>query len=406
MTERFVVVGAGLAGAKAVETLRSEGFAGEIVLFGEEPERPYERPPLSKGLLAGEATVESIYVHPAAFYADGQVDLRTDTAVTGLDLAAHQVRTGAGETLHYDRLLLATGADPRRLDLPGADAPGVHYLRTLADSLALRAALATSPHVVILGAGWIGLEVAAAARTAGAEVDVVEPAPGALLSALGADLGGFYAELHRRHGVRLHFGTQANRFDARAGRIAGVGLSDGRTIPADAVVVGIGAEPRTELAGRAGLEVSGGICTDGMLATSNPDVYAAGDVAAFTSRRSGRRVRIEHWGNALTAGPVAARNMLGGDVVHDPVPYFFSDQYEVGMEFAGTPLAGSRLVYRGEVESAEFVAFWCVDERVVAGMNVNVWEVTDAIQALVRSGRRVDARALADPAVDLAELAG
>jgi NADPH-dependent 2,4-dienoyl-CoA reductase/sulfur reductase-like enzyme len=400
----YVIVGAGLAGAKAAETLRDEGFDGEIVLFGAEPERPYERPPLSKGYLLGNDERDSVFVHAADWYQSHDVDLRTGVAVTEIDLAARTV-TAAGASVPYDKLLLATGATPRRLDVPGADLDGVRYLRTVADCDALRLALAGTPKVVIAGAGWIGLETAAAARAAGCEVTVVEPQPGALHTALGPELGGMFADLHREHGVGFRFGESVAALRGH-GAVSSIVTSDGAELPAGLVIAAIGVLPGDELAVMAGLDVGDGVWTDAALCTSDPDVFAVGDVANSYSPLLGRRVRVEHWANALVGGPAAARSMLGQAVVYDPVPYFYSDQYDLGMECAGLPSPGSydQIVYRGDRAGREFIAFWLSAGAVIAGMNVNVWDVTDDIQALIRSGRKVSTERLADPSVALPDV--
>jgi NADPH-dependent 2,4-dienoyl-CoA reductase/sulfur reductase-like enzyme len=401
----FVIVGGGLAGAKAAETLRDEGFDGAIVLFGAEAERPYERPPLSKGYLNGDAERESVFVHPEQWYAEHDVDLRTGVTVDAVDPAGHTVAFG-GQTHGYDKLLLATGASARRIDIPGADLDGVFYLRTLGDSERLRSALG-GRRVVVIGAGWIGLETAAAAQQAGGSVTVVEPQEGALLAALGPELGGTFADLHRSRGVQFLFGETVQEIHGDAARRVGsVVTSGGTVIPADAVIVGIGAVPNDGLASAAGLEVSNGVLTDAALRTSDPDIYAAGDVANWFNPLLGRRVRVEHWGNALTGGPAAARSMLGKDVTYDPVPYFYSDQYDLGMECAGLPSPGSydQIVYRGDREGMEFIAFWLSGGRLIAGMNVNVWDVTDDIQALIRSGRELDTGRLTNPEIPLPEV--
>jgi NADPH-dependent 2,4-dienoyl-CoA reductase/sulfur reductase-like enzyme len=402
----FVIAGASLAGAKAAETLREEGFGGRVVLVGAETERPYERPPLSKGYLQGKDEKSSIYVHEEGWYAQHDVDLRLGTEVTGLDLAARQVLLAGGGGISYDRLLLATGSSPRRIRIPGAGLDGVLYLRTVADSERLRAALSGGGQVVIAGAGWIGLEVAAAAREAGCEVTVVEPEPVPLHRALGPELGQMFADLHTEHGVRFRFGEGVSEFTGSGGKVTGVVTSGGARLPAGLVVVGIGVVPNTGLAEAAGLDVSNGILTGAALRTSAPDVYAAGDVANIDNPLLGRRIRVEHWANALSSGPAAARSMLGRDVSYDYVPYFFSDQYDLGMETAGVPEPGGydRVVYRGDRESREFIAFWLSGGAVVAGMNVNVWDVSDDIQALIRSGKQVDVARLTDPEVPLPEV--
>ena len=400
----FVIAGGALAAAKAAETLRDEGFDGEIVLVGSEPERPYERPPLSKGYLLGQAERDSVYVHPADWYVEHQVDLRSGVTVTAIDRGAATVTTSgpAGtETVSYDKLLLATGASPRRLNFPGSDHDQVLYLRTLADSDRLRAAFQPGTRVVVAGAGWIGLETTAAARQAGCEVTVLEPQPTALHDQVGPELGSVFADLHRAHGVEFRFGERAVEF--RPGLVI---TSAGAELQADLLVVGIGAAPNDELAARAGLEVSNGVLTDEALRTSDASIFAAGDVANSFNPLLGRRVRVEHWANALNGGPAAAKSMLGQPVVYDPVPYFYSDQYDLGMECSGLPTPGTydQVAYRGDRNALEFVAFWLSRGTVIAGMNVNVWDVTADIQSLIRSARQVDLSRLTDPAIPLSDV--
>jgi 3-phenylpropionate/trans-cinnamate dioxygenase ferredoxin reductase component len=406
---RYVIVGASLAGAKAAETLRDEGFAGSIVLIGQEGERPYERPPLSKGYLLGRDERSSIYVHDEGWYGEHDVDLRLSTTVTVIDRADRRVELADGEAVGYDKLLIATGASPRRLSAPGDELDGVHYLRTVADSERLGAAFRGGGTVVVAGAGWIGLESAAAAREFGCEVTVAEFAPGALYAQLGPELGAVFEELHRSHGVSFRFGEGVSEFRGDAGRVTTVVTTAGTELPADIVLVGIGAVPNVSLAEAAGLEVSNGILADAALRTSDDGIYAAGDVANTFNALLGRRVRVEHWANALTGGPAAARSMLGQDVTYDPVPYFYSDQYDLGMETAGLPEPGGydQIIYRGDREGMEFISFWLSGGAVVAGMNVNVWDVNDDIQALIRAGaegKRPDPAMLADPDVPLSEL--
>lgn len=401
----FVIVGGGLAGAKAAETLRAEGFDGSIVLFGDEHQVPYERPPLSKGYLLGKDARESVFVHPGSWYGENDVDLRTGVTVTAIDRAAHEVRFDGG-ALTYDKLLLATGASPRRLSIPGANLEGVRYLRRLADSDMLRTAFKPGARVVIAGAGWIGLEAAAAARAADASVTVVEPRPTALETVLGPELGGKFASLHRSHGVEFRFGETVSEFHAdAAGHVGSVLTSGGAVIPADVVVAGIGVTPNDGLASAAGLEVSNGVLTDASLRTSDPDIYAAGDVANSENPLLGRRVRVDHWSNALNGGPAAAKSMLGQDVTYDRVPYFYSDQYDLGMECSGLPSPGTydQVVYRGDADTLEFIAFWLDGGKLVAGMNVNVWDVTADIQSLIRSGRPLDVSRLTNPGIPLSD---
>ncbi|MGW1992762.1 NAD(P)/FAD-dependent oxidoreductase [Embleya sp. NPDC001921] len=401
-----VIVGAGLGGAKAAQTLREQGFDGPLVLIGDERERPYERPPLSKGYLLGKEEREKAYVHPERWYADHGVDLRLDTTATALDPAAHRVTLGDGSRLDYAALLLATGASPRRLRVPGADLDGVLYLRRFADSDRLKAVFRPGAGIVVIGAGWIGLEAAAAARAAGAEVTVLESAELPLLRALGPEAARVFAELHRDHGVDLRLGVGVAEIGGDSGAVDGVLLTDGTRIEADAVVVGIGVTPNTGLAEAAGLAVDNGVVTDEHLRTSAPDVYAAGDVANARHPLLGRHIRVEHWANALNQPQTAARAMLGQDAVYDRLPYFFTDQYDLGMEYTGyvEPDGYDRVVFRGDPAAREFVAFWLSGGRVLAGMNVNVWDVVEPVQALIRSGAAVDQARLADPQVSLESL--
>jgi NADPH-dependent 2,4-dienoyl-CoA reductase/sulfur reductase-like enzyme len=402
----YLIVGASLCGAKAAETLRSEGFGGTVILLGSETERPYERPPLSKGYLLGKEDKSVIYVHEEGWYAEHEVDLRLGVTVTSVDPAARTITTAGGDSVGYDRLLLATGASPRKLNIPGADREGVLYLRTVGDSERLAAAFRGGGRVVTVGAGWIGLEVTAAAREAGCEVTVVEPEPTALYRALGPELGEMFADLHREHGVQFRFGESVSELRGPGGRVGEVITSSGAALPADIVVVGVGAVPNTGLAADAGLEVGNGVVTDAALHTSDPSIYAAGDVASSYHPLLVRRVRVEHWANALNSGPAVARSMLGQDVAYDPVPYFYSDQYDLGMEAAGLPEPGryDEVLYRGDRPGREFIAFWLAGGAVVAGMNVNVWDVNDDIQALIRTGKQVDPARLTDPDVPLGSL--
>src|SRR6516225_1136474 len=402
----YVIVGASLTGAKAAETLREEGFDGNIVLLGEEHERPYERPPLSKGYLLGKEDRSSIFVHEEGWYAENGVDLRLGVQVTALDPGAKQVSLDDGGTVAYDRLLLATGASPRRLRAPGGDLDGVLYLRRVGDSERLQAALRGGGQVVTVGGGWIGLEVTAAAREADCEVTVVEPEPVALHRQLGPELGGMFTDLHKEHGVVFRTRESVTELRGSGGKVTAAVTSSGAVLPADHVVVGIGAIPATGLAADAGLDIGNGVIVDAGLHSSAPDVFAAGDVANAYHPLYGKHVRVEHWANALNGGPAAARSMLGQGVSYDAVPYFYSDQYDLGMEAAGLPEPDSydQVVYRGDLAGREFIAFWLSDGMVMAGMNVNVWDVNDDIQALIRSRRRVDEARLADLGTEIADL--
>jgi 3-phenylpropionate/trans-cinnamate dioxygenase ferredoxin reductase subunit len=402
-----VIVGASLAGAKAAEALREEGFDGPLVMIGEESERPYERPPLSKDYLLGKADRETIYVHPQEWYAEHDVDLRLGVEVTSIDRAAHEVSLADGRKAGYGKLLLATGSSPRRLSVPGADLDSVLYLRSAGDSDRIRAAFQDASRVAVIGAGWIGLETAAAARAAGAEVTVLEMAELPLQRVLGRQVARVFADLHLANGVDLRGGVRITEISGSGGKADGVRLADGRHVEADVVIVGVGISPNVQLAAAAGLEVDNGVWVNAQLRSSDPDIFAAGDVANAFHPLLGKHVRVEHWANALNQPQTAARAMLGQDVAYDLVPYFYTDQYDLGMEYAGyvEPDGYDEVVFRGDVEGREFIAFWLGDHgRVLAGMNVNVWDVNDAIQALVRSGRPVDTAALRDPDTPLESL--
>lgn len=406
---RIVIVGTGLAGASAAGALRSRGFSGEVVLIGKEPHRPYELPALSKGILLGDAT-DPDWVHDDDFYAKNDIELRLSTKVREIQLGDRVVIDDSGTRQSYDRLLLATGSRPRTLDVPGSDLDGLHTLRTLDDSRSLLAALTPGRRVVIIGAGWIGCEVAAAARKHEAEVTIVERLPLPLHQVLGDTIAAVFRDLHTENGVTWRFDTGLAGFTGEDGRITGVRLDDGSELPADVVLVSIGALPRIELAHVAGLELSdsvpgGGVDTDANLRTSAPDVFAAGDIAAHFHPRYGRRVRVEHWANAKDQGAHVAGNLLDVAEPYTASPYFFSDQYDLGMEVRGlaNPFR-DELVVRGDLGTREFIAFWLREGAVHAAMNVNLWDDGDALQALVDNQTNVDAKHLQE--ADLASLAG
>jgi 3-phenylpropionate/trans-cinnamate dioxygenase ferredoxin reductase component len=403
--DTFVIVGASLAGAKAAEALRLEGFGGRVVLIGEEPQRPYERPPLSKEYLRGEVGPEKAYVHDERFYDDHGIELRTSAWVVAIDRANAQVVFRDFTRLRYDRLLLATGAVPRRLSIPGSDLPGVHYLRTIEDSERLSQAITPASRVVVVGAGWIGSEVAASARLIGAEVVLVERGRLPLERVLGPEVGAVYRDLHTSHGVEFLSATGIEAIDG-ARSVEAVRTSTGRRIACDVVVIGVGAAPRVELAEAAGILVEDGIAVDERLETSVPGVFAAGDAAAAWHPFYQARIRVEHWANALHQGEVAARNMLGLATPYERLPYFFSDQYDLGMEYTGYAPSWDKVVFRGDPGSGQFIAFWLSDGRVVAGMNANVWDVTGPIGELIRRRTPIDAARLADPEVPLEDLVG
>ncbi|GAB3079073.1 MULTISPECIES: NAD(P)/FAD-dependent oxidoreductase [unclassified Phycicoccus] len=400
----FVVVGGGLAGAKSVEALRDKGFEGRLVLLAGEDHLPYERPPLSKDYLKTGEGLDDAFVHDQDWYAAHDVEVRTGTVVTAVDRDAHEVVTAAGERIGWNRLLLATGSSPRHLDLPGADLDGVLSLRTIEDSDRLRGALQPGRRVVLVGGGWIGLEVAAAAREAGATVTVLESLDLPLVRVLGPTVAQVFADLHREHGVDLRTGVQVEELVGEGGSVTGVRLADGSTVPADLVVVGIGAAPNTGLAADAGLEVDNGIVADAVGRTSDPEVFVVGDVANVEHPFLGRRVRVEHWANALNQPTIVAAGMLEQSAPEAELPYFFTDQYDLGMEYHGLGAPDDEVVVRGDLTGREFVAFWLRDGAVTAGMNVNVWDVGDAVKGLIRSRASVDRAKLADPGVPLENL--
>ncbi|MFI5715822.1 NAD(P)/FAD-dependent oxidoreductase [Nocardia sp. NPDC051750] len=400
----FVIAGAGLAGAKLAQELRDNDFDGRITLIGAENRLPYERPPLSKEYLAGKKTVDEFTVADAAWYRDHAVDLLLGTEVTEIDRGGRTVRLSDGSTLPYDKLALATGAASRPLPVPGADAAGVYTLRTLEESDALIELFGTIRRLLVVGAGWIGLEVTAAARAAGVAVTVLEAASGPLLGALGPEMGEVFAALHREHGVELRFEAQVQLITVADGRANGVRLQDGTDFEADAVLIAVGARPNLGLAESSGLLTGTGVLVDAGLTTSDPDIVAVGDIADQEHPVLGRRIRVEHWANALNQPAVAARTMLGLAASYDRLPYFFTDQYDLGMEYTGFAAPGDyeRIVVRGDLAGREFVAFWLdPQQRVLAGMNVNVWDVGDRIKELILSGDPVDPDHLADTSVPL-----
>jgi 3-phenylpropionate/trans-cinnamate dioxygenase ferredoxin reductase subunit len=399
-TETFVIVGASLAGAKAAETLRTEGFDGRLVLVGAEPGRPYERPPLSKDYLRDEAERETLYVHPEGFYADHDIELRPGRTAIGLDATTRELALDDGDRVRYDRLLLATGAEPKRLAIPGGELDGVLYLRSVEDSDRLRERIARGGSVVVVGAGWIGAEVAASARQSGLDVTLIGHGSVPLEHVLGTEVGTVYRDLHAEHGVRMRLGTAVEAFEGGTA-VERVRTSDGHAHDCDFVVVGTGVQPRVALAAGAGIAIDNGILVDEHLQTSAPGVFAAGDVANAYHPFFGHHLRVEHWAGALGQGPAAAVNMLGRATAYEALPYFFSDQYDAGMEYSGFARTWDRVVFRGDPAGREFVAFWLAGDRVLAGMNFNVWDVNDTVQRLIRRRAHIDATRLGDPDVPL-----
>ena len=371
--QRIVIVGTGLAGASAASALRDRGYGGRITMFGTENRRPYELPALSKDILL-DKTNEPAWVHEASFYADNEIDLELGVSVLEVRPGDHTVVDSNGAVRSYDRLLLATGSRPRVL--PGAQG---HVLRTLTDSLTLKSELREGRHVVIVGAGWIGCEVASAARTHGCRVTVVDPLAEPLVRVLGTEMGVMFRGLHEEHGVEFKLNTGVAGFSP-----SGVRLDDGTELIPDVTVLAVGATPRLELAEAAGLDLAdGGVAVDAALRTSAPDVFAAGDIAAHNHPRYAHRVRVEHWANAKDQGTHVAGSLIGLDEPYQKSPYFFTDQYDLGMEYRGLADPSDELVVRGDVASRQFIAFWLRDGRLRAAMNVNVWDDGTALSALV-----------------------
>jgi 3-phenylpropionate/trans-cinnamate dioxygenase ferredoxin reductase component len=403
--EVFVIVGAGEAGGSAAQVLREEGFDGRLVLVGAEEHLPYERPPLSKSYLSGEPYKSEGSLQDQEWYDNQDIDLRLGRRAVSLDRSAREIVLDDDEWLRYDKLLIATGATPRRLDVPGANLGGVHYLRTLEDSQDLSHVLTAKAQVVVVGAGWIGLEVAATARGRDCRVTVIEPNDVPLKAAMGAQIGGFFADVHRQHGVEFEFGRTVTELRGHE-NVESVVMDDGREIGADLVVVGIGVHPVVGLSEADLLADDGGARVDTQMRTEDPDVFVAGDIASVENPLYGRRIRVEHWANALMDGQIAARSMMGHASEFDPAPFFFTDQYNIGMEYAGwAPAHSADPLIRGDLEAQAFHAFWLSDDVVVAGLHVNMWdEGIMPVQKLIRGKVRVDRDRLVDPAVPLVDL--
>ncbi len=402
----YVIIGGGLAAAKAVEGIREVDHDGPITVITAESHLPYERPPLSKGVMLDKEGPHVVFTHDQDWYDGQHVDLHIGDAATGIDADTHTVTLASGATIPWTRLLIATGSSVRTLKIDGADLQDIFYLRTLDESQAIKARLVAGSNLVIVGAGWIGLEIAAAAREHGCEVTVVEPQPTPLHGVVGPEVGGWFADLHRSHGVDFRFGEGVERFTGEDGKVTGVVTSTGDTLPADTVIVGVGITPNTALAEAAGLNVDNGIVTDTALRTSSPDIWAAGDVANWHSSALDTQLRVEHWANANDSGTAAGKSMAGADVTYDPIPFFFSDQYDIGLEYSGYVPRGATpdVVLRGDPKSNEFMAFWLDGDRVLAGMHVNVWDTVPAIETLVRERTPVDRAKLADPNVPLTDV--
>lgn len=401
----YVIVGGGVAAVRAAEALREHGARGSVRIVSAEPHLPYVRPPLSKEYLQDQAPRDSVFVHDEAWYRDHDIELLLGTRAVALRPGSRSVDLSDGRALSYDRVLLATGSSARLTGIPGEDMAGVLRLRTLDDCDRLRETLQSGQRLVIVGGGWIGLEVASAARIAGMDVTLLEQDTQPLRRVLGSELGELFADLHVQHGVRLLTQVSVRAIVGSSGRVTGVELDDGTTIRCDAVLVGVGASPNLDVVRDCDLAVNTGIVVDEFLRTSDPAVFAAGDVAEAFHPRYSRHIRVEHIDNAEHQGSVAGQNMLGIRNAYERLPFFYSDQYDVGLEFTGFAPPGGydRVVIRGTVEDFSFTAFWLADHRVVAAMNVNTWDVRPRLVALIGSSLEVDAGRLADPAADIPE---
>ncbi|MBC7631403.1 FAD-dependent oxidoreductase [Aeromicrobium sp.] len=396
----IVIVGAGLAAAHCADSLRSEGFGGRITIVGDEHHAPYERPALSKSYLQGESSADALLVHEQSWYETNDIELRTGTSVEGIDRAAKTLHLDVStESIPYDILVVATGSRPRRLLIPGADSAWT--LRYIEDSDGLRQAFTESANVVVIGAGWIGLEAAAAARAAGLTVTVVEQASLPLASVLGEELGRYFLELHRNHGVTMRMSSAVHEIISADGRVQGVRVDD-EVVPADLVVMGVGAAPDVRLADESGLSTANGIVVDERFRTSDPAIYAIGDVATAHNTAVGTTLRVEHWDNAVRQGDALGKILMGADVEYNWSPYFFSDQFDLGMEYVGRAGTDDESIVRGDLTSGEFIAFWLAGTRVTAAMNVNIWDVSDTLRTLI--GRDVDPSRLRDLSVPLSEV--
>ncbi|MCH9036659.1 MAG: FAD-dependent oxidoreductase [Chloroflexi bacterium] len=401
--ESYVIVGANLAGGSAAETLRREGFDGLIHLIGREPDRPYDRPPLSKEYLRGEKEREKLFFKPPEFYDEQEIGLRLGTGVTRLDPAGQTVELDTGETLRYDKLLLATGGRIRKLNVPGTDLEEVYYLRTIGNSQRLAESINRSRKAVVVGAGFIGSEVAASLRMKGLDVTLLEIEPVPLRHVLGDELGEIYAGIHRGHGVdlRLSEGIAEIQGHRRAERVI---TSSGASIDCDLVVIGVGVAPQTRLVDGTGIEVDNGILVDEYCRTSLPNIFAAGDVASWWHPGLGQRLRVEHWDNALNQGAAAARSMLGRQEPYAPLLYFWSDQYDLNIQYLGHAVKWDHIVYRGDPQEQKFTAFFMDDGLVLAALVVNRFKDLRPTRTLIGQKVRVDEKQLADESTDLKQL--
>jgi 3-phenylpropionate/trans-cinnamate dioxygenase ferredoxin reductase component len=401
----FVIVGAGLAGGRAALALRKEGFAGRVVLIGDEPDPPYERPHASKQYLLGAETWADIALAPQDGWAERKIELRTGQTVAAIDRERREVALADGERIGYDRLLLATGSSPRPLGVPGGDHDAVLLLRTRVDADRLRTAIATGDRLIVIGGGWIGSEVASVARTLGSEVTLLVSGAAPLDRALGPEVGGAFTRLHRDKGVDVRLGAAVTSIEPAPGGLR-LRTADGRTVEGRVALAGVGAAPRVDLAREAGLAIGTGVLVDELFRTDDPAVWAVGDVAEAWHPLLQTRVRLDHWAAAYFGGTAAAKSMLDQGVPYERIPYVYSDQYDSTLEWMGWAPTWQRVVFRGDPGTGVFSAFWLAGGRVAAAMHMNQPDARKPMEALIRAGRQIDPARLADPAVPLADLDG
>lgn len=405
MPERFVIVGANLAGGTAAATLREQGFGGEVVLIGEEPQLPYERPPLSKEYLRGEKPFEDALLRPTDFWADHDIETLLGARVVRVHAAELSVELAGGDRLSCDKLLIATGCRNRRPPVPGLDLEGVHDLRTAWDADRIRSEIAAGRKAVVVGMGFIGAEVAASLRRSGVEVAAIEPLETPLHSALGGTIGRVFEAIHRDEGVDLVLGDAAAAFEG-AGRVERVVTREGRSIECDFAVFGVGVEPVTDLVAEAGVEVDNGIVVDELCRTTIPGIFAAGDVTNHYHPLAGRTVRVEHWQNALKQGAAAALSMIGRPQPYGDVHWFWSDQYDHNLQYAGFLAGWDEMIVRGSIEERNFVAFYLKGGKLQAAVGLNRGREVRRSMPLIRAGSQVSVEKLRDEDVDLRKVVG
>ena len=405
MPPTFVIIGASLTGGTAAATLRQDGFDGDVILIGEEPHPPYERPPLSKQYLRGEVPFDKAMVRPAGFYEEHRIDARFGVAATRVNPAERKVDVTTGGSVHYDKLLIATGVRNRRPPIPGLDLPNIFSLRTVDDADVIRTQIAPGRRAAVVGMGFIGCEVAASLRQKGVDVVCIDPSPAPLFRVLGEQVGHVMSAVHHEHGVGTFFNDRVTRFEGE-GRVERVVTKSGRRIDCDLAVVGVGVEPVVDFATSSGLAISNGILVDEYCETNVAGIYAAGDVANHYHPVFERRMRVEHWQNAMQQGAAAARSMLGKRQPYDPVHWFWSDQYDVNLQYAGSHQASEQLVVRGDLEARNFIAFYLNQGCIDAVVALNRGKDVRRVMPLIKARRSVDPRQLVDEDVDLRGIAG